>query len=335
MSPWLSGWQYRKSHTIIGSTVGAVTDYQVRIKVHYSSGTDGGEDVYLNGHCRTDFGDVRFTSDDGVTLLSYWIEEKVDASYAIIWVKVPSIPASPNATTIYIYYGNPSATSQSNGENTFLFFDDFSSGNLNKWDIISGAPDVYNDGGNYVARLDANEQIGKTATWGNYAVHYKIKWVSFGTYGARAGARIRYVDANNFYDAINQYRSGYSYNNAIRKCVAGTYTDLASALSPAVSTGVWYKQWVSAYGSSLKAMFLSGAQTLSATDGTFTSGGILFPSWDSGNQIYIDDVFVRDYVEPEPSHGAWGFEEKLPVSQDFPMYFIRSGKAQELINKIG
>jgi len=72
---WLSGWQYRKSH-VIESASGAGTNYQVRIKVHYGSGTDSGEDVYLNSHCRTDFGDVRFTDDDGVTLLDYWIEEK-------------------------------------------------------------------------------------------------------------------------------------------------------------------------------------------------------------------------------------------------------------------
>ena len=48
MPSWLSGWQYRKSHTINGSSAGAVTDYQVRIRVHYGEGSDSGEDVYLN-----------------------------------------------------------------------------------------------------------------------------------------------------------------------------------------------------------------------------------------------------------------------------------------------
>jgi len=103
MPQWLSGWLYRKSHEIVGSTAGAQTDYQIRIKVHYGSGTDDGENVYLNGKCRTDFGDVRFTASDGETLLNYWIEEKSDSNYAIFWVKVPSIPASPDTTTIYCY----------------------------------------------------------------------------------------------------------------------------------------------------------------------------------------------------------------------------------------
>jgi len=89
---WLSGWGYRKSHEIVGSTAGAVTDYQVRVKAHYGSGDDSGEDVYLNEHCRTDFGDVRFTDSDGETEIPYWMEEKVDGDYAVFWVKVPSIP---------------------------------------------------------------------------------------------------------------------------------------------------------------------------------------------------------------------------------------------------
>jgi|GEM_PF-5110522 len=93
MAGWLTGWKYRKSHEIIGSSAGAVSDYQIKIKVHYGSGTDSGEDVYLNGKCRNDFGDIRFTDSDGETELPYWMEKKVDGDYAIFWVKVPYIPA--------------------------------------------------------------------------------------------------------------------------------------------------------------------------------------------------------------------------------------------------
>jgi len=84
---WLSGWTCRKSH-VIESATGAGTDYQIRITVHYGGGTDSEEDVYCNSHCKTDFGDIRFTDDDGVTLLNYWMETKVDSNYAIFWVKI-------------------------------------------------------------------------------------------------------------------------------------------------------------------------------------------------------------------------------------------------------
>ncbi|MBU5682368.1 MAG: DUF2341 domain-containing protein, partial [Candidatus Aenigmarchaeota archaeon] len=53
-----------------------------------------------------------------------------------IWVKVPNIPANSNKT-IYLYYGNPNATSMSNGDLVFEFFDDFEGTSLNtsKWII--------------------------------------------------------------------------------------------------------------------------------------------------------------------------------------------------------
>lgn len=70
--PWLYPWRYRKSH-IINPSTGAGTNYQTKRKLHYGSGVDSGEDVYLNGHSRTDFGDVRFTDDDRITLLNCWL----------------------------------------------------------------------------------------------------------------------------------------------------------------------------------------------------------------------------------------------------------------------
>lgn len=64
---------YRKNHEIDGSVAGAQTDYQVKVKAYYASGVDSGEDVYLGGKCRGDFGDVRFRQ--GETELDYWMEE--------------------------------------------------------------------------------------------------------------------------------------------------------------------------------------------------------------------------------------------------------------------
>ena len=133
---WLSGWQYRKSHDIEGSTAGAQTDYQVRIVVHKGAGTDDGENVYCNNHCQDDFGDIRFTADDGETTLYYWMQEYTSGDKATFWVKVPNIPASPDTVTIYIYYGTEGTTSTtSNGDDTFLFFDHFEGPELdtNKW----------------------------------------------------------------------------------------------------------------------------------------------------------------------------------------------------------
>ena len=126
---WLTGWSCRKSHTIDPAT-GAGQDYQIRVVVHFGSGTDDGENVYLLGWPKTDFGDVRFTDNNGVTLLKYWIEKKVDGDYAVMWVKVnDDLGVYP--VKIYIYY-YADEIAEDNGVATFIFFDDFEV-DLSKW----------------------------------------------------------------------------------------------------------------------------------------------------------------------------------------------------------
>ncbi len=127
--PFLDGWSYRKLHTISGSPSGVLTDYPIRFKVYNTTGTDTGENVYLGSHVNPDFSDLRFTTPDN-TLLNYWVQE-TGSNYAVVWVKVPSIPTT--GTQMYLYHGNPSAPSLSNGDATFIFYDDFTT--LNPTDL--------------------------------------------------------------------------------------------------------------------------------------------------------------------------------------------------------
>jgi hypothetical protein len=108
---WNSSWTKRQPLTVTNNTATELTDYQIQIDVEYDS------------DMQSDFDDLRFISSSDVEL-SYWIESKTDEVSAVVWVKVDSIPAS-DSTVVYMYYGNPSASSTSNGDNTFIFFDDF------------------------------------------------------------------------------------------------------------------------------------------------------------------------------------------------------------------
>jgi hypothetical protein len=80
--------------------------------------TATGLNGHCQGHCQNDFDDIRFTKADGASELDYWRERYVSGEYAVFWVEFDTIPASPNTTTFYIYYGNPDASSGSNGDNT-------------------------------------------------------------------------------------------------------------------------------------------------------------------------------------------------------------------------
>ncbi|MEM4484092.1 MAG: DUF2341 domain-containing protein, partial [Candidatus Methanomethylicia archaeon] len=117
------------------SSVGTeLTDYQIKINITDTSIlrkiSDDGRDIrFFNRSTDNPYSDTN-------GLLPYWIEEIIPNQRLVVWVKVPNIPAS-GGTTIYMYYGNYSASSMSNGDNTFIFFDDFSTDpNTNgKWRI--------------------------------------------------------------------------------------------------------------------------------------------------------------------------------------------------------
>jgi hypothetical protein len=134
--PWLNGFPYRRAITInnnasinvyelpiniSNSQTSELTDYQVLITITNTT---------ILSHMVSDGRDIRFFNQsvpnpyqNTTGKLSYWIEN-ISSSQLKVWVKVSRILASTN-TTIYMYYGNSSASSESNADNTFIFFDDF------------------------------------------------------------------------------------------------------------------------------------------------------------------------------------------------------------------
>lgn len=149
-------WNYRRSISIDNTSNGsALTNYQASTTIVYDA------------DMQSDFDDIRFADSDGATLLDHWLETKTDGVSAVFWVEVPSIPAS-TSDTIYIYYGNSTVSSASNGTTTFKDFDDFNRadlGTLGEWTKSSsnpltdgspgyGDPDVYAEGGTFYVFAD-------------------------------------------------------------------------------------------------------------------------------------------------------------------------------------
>ncbi|SNB46427.1 DUF2341 domain-containing protein [Geobacter sp. DSM 9736] len=80
------------------------------------------------------FNDVRFMDSSAGIELPYWIETKTDGVSATVWVKTGM------NNSLHLYYGNPLASSSSNGTGVFEFFDDFSGTTLDgtKWGATGG-----------------------------------------------------------------------------------------------------------------------------------------------------------------------------------------------------
>lgn len=94
-------WKYRQSVTLTnnGSTQ---SSYQVQVNVPTG-------DLIIAGKLQSNCNDIRFTSNDGKTLLSHWNEycSTSAGQNSSFWVTIPSLPNG--STGIFVYYGNPSA----------------------------------------------------------------------------------------------------------------------------------------------------------------------------------------------------------------------------------
>ena len=141
-SNWFdTNWGYRRPVAISNPSGVQISEYQVEVRLDSS---------FDFSKAKNDGSDLRVTNTDGETLIPFWIETWNPAqSIASIWARVPSLP--PGGTTIYLYYGNSTASSVSNGEATFDAYDGFESyivgyppgagmTNPGEWSRYSGNP---------------------------------------------------------------------------------------------------------------------------------------------------------------------------------------------------
>jgi hypothetical protein len=283
-------WAYRKSH-VINSADGAGKNYQVKITVHYGSGTDSGADVYLNGKCKSDFSDIIFTASDGCTFLDYWMDFYTAGDNAVFWVKIPD-DLSVSSATIYMYYGNPNFSSRGNGDNTFLFFDDFSGSSLNttKWSVVLNSPVV--DGGYLKLTYDRVQSVTTFGT--GYAVLIRSKVVtdaSDNVWGFRSGS---------YYIIFRTYLSGYTY----------TYNTAAEQYAWAQDNAENTYQIIR--NGSTNVIFQKNYVNVNThTTQVPTASMPIYLANDASDEFWVNWVAVRKYVSPEPTHGSWGSEELL------------------------
>jgi len=122
ITPCAGSSQYYRDITI-SNPGAALSDYQVLVNL---TGSD------FPANAQTSGADIRFMDADGAEL-SYWFETWDYANRsALVWVKVSSLPAISD-TSIRMHYGNPDSTDSSNGDATFVFFDDFNTFDTAKW----------------------------------------------------------------------------------------------------------------------------------------------------------------------------------------------------------
>jgi len=217
----LSGWPYLKQIIIAGQP-GASANYQVRLLIGETSGASG-ENFDLGNHSIDFPNDIRFTDNNGTTLLDHWLESTSGATpnrLATFWIEVADDLSSDQS--ICVYYGKSGASSESNGVDTFLKFDDFSLSLATQ----NHQPDIDIDGlwfsastfvshayydstGNttYIAYMDNDVSVGYPTY--SYAGIWVIAWNH--TTGTRKMQRIgrNTVDGSHGWVTVTMDTSGY------------------------------------------------------------------------------------------------------------------------------
>jgi hypothetical protein len=110
-------WAERRPITLNNPNAGELRDFQVKLALDASN--------FDFTQSQPSGSDLRITDASGIGQLSYWIEQfDAAAQQAVVWVKVPQVPASAS-TTLYLYSGNAAAETLSSGRRTFEMFDEF------------------------------------------------------------------------------------------------------------------------------------------------------------------------------------------------------------------
>jgi len=317
-------WQYRKSH-VINPATGAGSDYQVRIIAHWDNGTDSGEDVYFDGKCQADFDDIRFVSSDGTTELDYWMETGSlttgTTASAIFWVKVDD-NLSTTAQTIYVYYGNAAETTTSDGDNAFIFFDDFDV-NLAKWVkekelspgviTLNAASSYVRCGGGSTGGTYGHTSLGSSPAYSSFqngAIEMRLKESS------QALAEIVYrgdFAANTGYKGRYDCRTG-TESPHMKPSFFGWSAFGAAVTRFGIDTDTWFRGTVAATSSGglfTHRIFRNDVLMSTATDTEYPGPGEIALQNHYGSYADYDWVAVRKFVYPEPVDGAWGAEDPL------------------------
>lgn len=265
--------------------------------------------LYLAGKAQPDFDDLRFTDNDGETELDYWFEINHPGDYCYVWVEVADDLSSSDAT-VYAYYGNSEASSQSSGINTFpILFDDFLGSSLNTtiWNLWTGSGCTVSGGELHLYGTATTATSIRTQTDFGLGVALRT------TVKCGADPDVRnslWRSDDNVFRADNSWDD---YNQASETLYA-MYRDSGHGNTQIDNTpasqNIWYTIETQATTSHL--YFLLNDVQYASQSVSWGSAGDFDVAFLAGSQYssaYWDWSLVRKFTDPEPELDEWGEEQ--------------------------
>ena len=279
--------------------------YTISLAIDNTTASNTAGAIHCNGHCVDLTKDIRFTQGNGTTLYDFYRQSATGPW----WVEVIAHPDYSG----YVYYGKSSDTDASNGLNSFAFFDDFESGSLDQYDENTGWSIVTS--GQYEGS-DAAQGAAGTNILAKYQNVYQglIRMaVKTNTVAARRSFPCRSYDSIAIQEyALCMYNGAYQFYDGSYKALptpttytANTYDIAEVAFDFANSLFRWWINGVSKGTSTLK----DGTGTTLTLASRHLTRLPRCITTDTNETLTVDQVWIRNYVYPEPLWATPGSEE--------------------------
>ncbi|MFW9897371.1 MAG: DUF2341 domain-containing protein, partial [Candidatus Thorarchaeota archaeon] len=343
-SSWFNkNWSYHKKITVTSSSVTIPSDYAVFLNFDHESLVNAGKSrvdgddvriVYWNG---SDWKELDRMLDPG----SSW-----NSSSTKIWFKTQvAIAVSSFDNNYYLYYGNTLAGSPpTNSDNIFLLYDDFESGNFDLWDgnntetgdsITVSSDQVHT--GSYAAKSYVDDvSLAQAMIWKDINGHTSL-FAAIYIYLDPSFITSDHVTVMQFVDisagwqnlistTIDQDMSLYMWNDYVNESYGYQATNN-------ITTGTWHLLEMQATFSETSGearLWMDGNLEVEQTSIDLSdSNSIRFCEgyyWGSpkneSNTFYIDNTYLRSYINPEPVVSLGTEEMFRPSINDFSYHKV-------------
>jgi len=263
---------------------------------------------------QSDFGDIRFGTTEGGEFLSYHLKEYTPEDSATFIVKIPLIPISPETITVYVYADNPSATSISDPDSTYLFFDDATGTYEDKWVNIQGSGSYGTVGG----RAAINLASATTNILNNVEVEAPFK-IEADLYATELITAIQYCQdstptTNEKYHARLDVRSPWGDHGW--ESILNDNVRISNMTDQYGTASTWVSCVLTLDSDGHHTWTVNNSLTpATVTDITHTSGYLVLNHHNSGTGA-VSNLVVSRYTPHPPVVGEidWGWDQNITLT---------------------
>jgi len=322
----IENYQYRLKYVVTEGGSKALTNYETEI---FFQGNYSTASYYLNFDHLTSTYDVCITSGDAVTLISFF-NQYIDTTTkeGTFFQKTPNLDLNGSAT-FYLYYGSTAEPDHSDGENTFWYFDDFlGTGFPQNWAYANDATNCHpvlensvlrsswtGEGGWECENLKSSETITRP-----FIMEGRIKKdnaTGTGSWSKMFGLSCDASTNQSSHPDMGWFQ--YQYSGGNNWILRNNASDTNQSATEKDTDWHDYK-WVFTDGK--QEGYKDGVLKHSDTDAISAADFYIYVSWNEDGttnpwSMRYDWIFVRQYVDPEPTR-EWFTEEANPYYSEAP-----------------